>query len=146
MSVSIRKAGPEDFPALYDVIREFADFQQSADKLHITPAQLQADKDIFQCLLAVDGDTIIGYATYFFAYYSWSGKALYLDDLYVKEAWRGQQTGTRLLREIIAMGKEAHCKKVRWQVSRWNAHAIGFYKAMGATVDDVELNCDYHFS
>ena len=31
---------------------------------------------------------------YYFAYYTWVGKTLYLDDLYVKESYRGNGLGT----------------------------------------------------
>jgi hypothetical protein len=43
---------------------------------------------------------------------------------------------------IIEMARQSHCKKVRWQVSNWNHRAIEFYKKRGATVDEVEINCD----
>ena len=34
------------------------------------------------------------------------------------------------------------CKKLRWQVSNWNKNAIDFYKKMGASIDDMEINCE----
>ena len=47
-----------------------------------------------------------------------------------------------LLEKIIDLAKNSQCKKVRWQVSKWNTNGIDFYKKMGATVDDMEANCD----
>ncbi len=103
---------------------------------------MMRDKDYFHCLVAVIGDTIIGFATYFFAYYSWTGKALYLDDLYVLEKHRGQKIGSLLMDSIFEMAKLENCTKVRWQVSNWNTEAIEFYKKRGAVIDTVEINCD----
>ena len=78
----------------------------------------------------------------FFAYFTWSGRSLYLDDLFVKEAYRGQQIGKRLLGAVVDFASEEQCKKVKWQVSRWNTEAQEFYKKFGAVIDDVEWNCD----
>ena len=44
--------------------------------------------------------------------------------------------------EVIALAKENNCKKMRWQVSNWNKSAIEFYKKMGASIDDVDINCN----
>lgn len=51
-----------------------------------------------------------------------------------------------LLAAVIDLAKEQECKKVRWQVSKWNANAIAFYKSTGAAIDEVEINCDYILS
>ncbi|HUR12254.1 MAG TPA: GNAT family N-acetyltransferase [Flavitalea sp.] len=143
MKFSIRQATPEDYPIVHALIREFAGFQKTPERVTITIADMQGATDIFQCLVAVtDSAEIIGFASYFFAWYSWSGKALYLDDLYIKEKYRRHKAGSLLLEQIIALAKKEHCKKVRWQVSNWNKSAISFYHKLGAVTDDTEINCD----
>lgn len=145
MNITIRPATVLDFPAIFSLIQEFAIFQKTPEKVTITPAQMLEAKDLFQCLVAVtDTNEIVGFASFFFAYYSWSGKALYLDDLYVQAPFRGYNIGTQLLESLINHAKAAHCKKVRWQVSKWNTPGIEFYKKMGAAIDDVEINCDLY--
>jgi diamine N-acetyltransferase len=140
----IRKATREDFPTILSLIKEFAIFQKTPGKVTISLAQMVKEKDYFKCLVAETGDgELVGFASYFFAYYSWSGKAIYLDDLYVKEAFRKKAVGSQLLDAIINIAKEEQCKKVRWQVSGWNLNAIEFYKSMGAVIDDTEINCDF---
>jgi len=139
---SIRLAEEKDFPAIFSLIQEFAVFQQTPDKVSITPAQMEADKGLFQAFVAEVDGAVVGFATFFWAYYSWSGKALYLDDLYLQPAFRGLGMGKGLLQAVIELAQSRNCKKVKWQVSNWNKHAIAFYKAMGAVVDDVEINCD----
>ena len=102
-----------------------------------------ADANIFQGFVAEkDNKDIIGFASFYFTYYSWSGRGLYLDDLYVTETYRNKGVGKMLLEKVIALAKNSQCKKVRWQVSKWNSNGIEFYKKMGATVDDMEANCD----
>ncbi|MCP1384073.1 GNAT family N-acetyltransferase [Runella salmonicolor] len=145
MNIVIRKGTPEDFPAIFQLIQEFAVFQKTPEKVTITLDQMLENKDLFQCLVVEKEDAqLIGFASFFMAYYSWSGKALYLDDLYVKKEFRGHQIGTQLLDRLIDYANAEQCKKVRWQVSNWNKEAIEFYKKMGAKVDDTEINCDLY--
>ncbi|PSL44180.1 diamine N-acetyltransferase [Chitinophaga niastensis] len=145
MKIDIRKATESDFAQIYKLIKEFAIFIKTPEKVTITLPQMIQDKDYFQCLVAVDNGIIIGFATYFMSYYSWTGKSLYLDDLYVIEEYRGQQTGTKLMDAVFEIAKKENCKKVRWQVSNWNKKAIEFYKKRGANIDEVEINCDLVF-
>lgn len=147
MKVIIREASKEDYPAIILLIKEFAEFQRTPEKVTITAEQMNRDKELFKCFVAeLENKEIIGFASWFFAYYSWSGKALYLDDLYVKKEFRTLGLGKRLLTAVLDVARKEECKKVRWQVSKWNTNAISFYKKIGATVDDVEINCDYSLS
>ncbi|MDB5245882.1 MAG: family N-acetyltransferase [Segetibacter sp.] len=143
MKFITRQGNEEDYAAIFSLLKDFATFQKTPEKLLITPQQLKEDKDFFRCFVAEDAQQqIVGFASYFFAYYSWSGRAVYLDDLYVKPTARGQGIGTLLLKALVDYAKKEDCKKVRWQVSKWNNEAINFYKKMGAVTDDIEINCD----
>lgn len=142
MEITIRRATEADYPQVLTLIKEFSRFQGTPEKVTVTAEQMQEDKDLFQCFLAEEDGEVVGFTTFFFAYYSWTGKALYLDDLYVREAFRNQGIGKRLLEAVIDLAQKERCRKVRWQVSKWNTAAIGFYKSMGATIDEVEINCD----
>jgi GNAT superfamily N-acetyltransferase len=144
MNITIRKGIEADYPAIIDLINEFAFFQKTPERVTNTVEQMRADNNLFQCFVAVDDrNRIVGYAAWFFAYFSWTGKALYLDDLYVVESARGLAIGTRLLQTVIDHATATHCVKVRWQVSNWNKTAIAFYRKMGAQIDDVEMNCHF---
>ena len=143
MDINIRPANEMDFPEIFSLITEFSVFQGTPEKVSITVEQMQENKELFNCLVAETKDKhIIGFASFFFAYYSWSGKALYLDDLYVKETFRNQAIGKMLFDAVLLYAKKNHCNKMRWLVSKWNTNAIGFYKSIGANIDETELTCD----
>ena len=143
MDINIRPANEMDFPEIFSLITEFSVFQGTPEKVSITVDQMQENKELFNCLVAETKDKhIIGFASFFFAYYSWSGKALYLDDLYVKETFRNQAIGKILFDAVLVYAKNNHCNKMRWLVSKWNTNAIGFYKSIGANIDETELTCD----
>ena len=143
MDILVRKANHSDFPAIFSLIKEFASYQRTPEKVKISLDQLRRDKDIFRCYVAETAtNDIVGYASFFYAYYDWTGKAIYLDDLYVKESYRKHKVGARLLDSIVVLARKEKCTRVRWQVSKWNSNAIAFYKKIGAVIDDVEINCN----
>lgn len=141
----IRKATANDFPEVLHMIKEFASFQRTPEKVTINLDQMLREQALFNCLVAeTPGGIIVGFATYFYTYYSWTGKALYLDDLYVKKIYRNQLVGTQFLKALMAIALDEQCIKMRWQVSKWNETAIEFYKKMGAVIDESEINCDLY--
>lgn len=146
MDIVIRPATENDFGAIVELFREFARFEHREEQMTNSMEQMKTEKEYFNCFVAVNSQhEIIGYATYFFAYFTWKGKSLYMDDLYVKESHRGAGIGKALLNKVIGLAKASHCHKLRWQVSDWNAPAIGFYKSLGAAIDAQDRNCDLEF-
>lgn len=146
MTYSLRKIEEKDYPDLISLFNEFALFGRLPDKMTNSVEQMKSESDLINGFVAVSEDNnIVGYVTYFYAYYTWIGKSMHMDDLYVKEDFRGQGLGKELINKVIGQAKFDKCKKLHWQVSKWNRPAIGFYKSLSATIDDVELNCDLEF-
>lgn len=142
MSIEIRPSQTSDLASIYELIKEFSEFQKTPEKVKVTLAQMLEDQEAFKCLVAIDGETIIGFASYYFAYHSWSGKAIYLDDLYVQPAYRGRKIGNQLFDSVMEIGQRSRCVKMKWLVSHWNTKAQAFYKGRGAVIEDTELICE----
>jgi GNAT superfamily N-acetyltransferase len=141
--MNIRKATENDFEQVNALFMEFAKFEKLPDKMVNTVERMKAEQAFLTCWVVETPDNnIVGYVTCFFCYYTWIGKALYMDDLYIKPDFRGIGAGTQLINKIIQYAKETGCHKLRWQVSGWNSPAIEFYKKLGADIDAVEQNCD----
>ncbi|GAT63725.1 GNAT family N-acetyltransferase [Paludibacter jiangxiensis] len=146
MPIQIRPIEEADFTQLIALFQEFAIFEKAPELMTNTVDKMKSEKEYIKGFAAINEEnTIIGYATCFFAYYTWIGKSLYMDDLYVKPEYRAQGIGTKLINSIIALAKKENCSKVRWQVSEWNTPAIGFYKSLGAQINETERNCDLMF-
>jgi predicted N-acetyltransferase YhbS len=144
MTFNIRNASEADFPAVLSLIRELAEFERAPEKVTNSVKQMKIEKDLFQCLVAeADTGEIVGMAIYFYAYFTWVGKSLYLDDIYVRQAFRKQKIGTELLRKVFEIANTEDCKRVRWQVLKWNQPAIQMYLKSGAEIDDEWLNCSF---
>ena len=143
MNISLRNIQEEDFPTLISLFQEFAEFEKLPAKMTNSVEQMMEEKEYLKGFVAASGTgEILAYVTCFFAYYTWVGKSLYMDDLYVRQDFRGRGIGTQLINKVIELAKAESCKKLRWQVSGWNQPAIDFYKSLGAKVDSVESNCD----
>ena len=130
MILAIRKATPKDFPAILCLIQEFAVFQKTPAKVTITLAQMEKEKDFFQCFVAETSDqTIIGFASFYFTFYSWSGKGIYLDDLYVTEQYRQQKTGNHLLQSVLIWAKSNIVKECAGRFPTGIKALLDFIKA-----------------
>jgi GNAT superfamily N-acetyltransferase len=145
MKYKIRKAKETDFNAIISLIKELAEFEKAPQKVTNSVEQMKQEKDLFECFVAENQENgeIIAMALYFFAYYTWVGKSLYLDDLYVKKEYRGNKIGTTLLNKIFEVAKQENCKRVRWQVLNWNTKAIEMYEKAGAEISQEWSNCDF---
>ncbi len=144
MIINIRKATETDFPAILGLIKELALFEKAPEKVTNSVEQMNEEKQFFRCIVAESKTgEIVGMALYFFAYYTWVGKSLYLDDLYVKEIYRKMKIGTALLNEVMEIARTENCKRVRWQVLNWNENAIQMYRKAGAVIDGEWFNCDF---
>lgn len=145
MNIKIRKASEKDFPDIFDLIQELAEFEKAPEKVTNSVEQMLKEKNYIQCFVAeTETEEIIGIAQYFFAYFTWSGKSLYLGDLYVKESYRGNKVGLKLLNKIFEVAKKEDCKRVTWQVLDWNTSAIEFYKKIGVEIDRGWFNCNLY--
>lgn len=144
MNITIRTATPDDFPFILSMINELATFEKAADKVTNNVERMLEEQDWFHCLVAeTETHEPVAIALYFFAYYTWVGKSLYLDDLYVKASYRQQGIATKLLHAVFEVARREKCHRVRWQVLNWNENALALYRKLGATIDSEWSNCDF---
>ena len=102
MNVTLRSAVENDYPAIVEMFKEFAHFENLDERLTNTVERMKKETEYFNCFVAVNKEQeIVGYATYFFSYFTWTGKSLYMDDLYVREIYRGKGIGMMLLNKVI---------------------------------------------
>jgi GNAT superfamily N-acetyltransferase len=137
LSLAIALATREDVPLILTLIRELADYEKLAHQVSATEAGLAAT--LFG---AVPGAEIriarwsgepAGFALFFPNYSTFLGRSgLYLEDLYVRPAFRGKGVGRALLRALAAIAVERGYGRMEWSVLDWNAPAIGFYEKLGA--------------
>ena len=139
--LSIRPATANDAPLLRTLIRELAEYERQLDQVQITEADLLRDgfggHQEFRALIAEWKGQPAGYSLFFGFYSTWVGRpGLFLEDLFVRQEFRGQGIGKALLAAVAAIARRENCYGIRWEVLDWNQPAIDFYKALGATFLD----------
>jgi GNAT superfamily N-acetyltransferase len=143
---TIRPARAGDEAALFELIRQLSVFERLEHVVEGSPAALA--RDLFgptpraEALLAeLDGEAV-GFALFFGTYSTFLTRAgIYLEDLFVREAYRGTGVGRRLLEAVARVATERGAGRLEWSVLDWNERAIGFYRHIGATLLDEWRIC-----
>ena len=136
----IRECTHEDMGLVLSFIRELALYEKMIDEVVVT-ADLLYDqllvKKLSSCVLAFEDNVPVGFALYFFNFSTFLGKnGLYLEDLFVRPAFRGKGYGKKLLFHLADIAKQRNCGRMEWSVLNWNTPAIDFYKSIGAKAMD----------
>ena len=134
----IRPTTRNDIPALLSLIRGLAAYEKKPDAVVATEQDLLRDAfgphPKFRVLLAEWKGQPAGYASFFHFYSTYQGRsALFLEDLFVLDQFRGNGIGMALLSAVAKLAIEEDCFGLRWEVLEWNHPAIEFYKKLGAT-------------
>lgn len=128
-----RKTDSVQFIGLVNALAEF-------EKLH-PPSEAgrkRLAEDVFvkkrvRLFVAAEGEKLVGYALYFYAYSSFVAKpSLYLEDLYVLEEYRKRGVGFALFRRCVVEAVSRGCGRMEWAVLTWNEKALKFYERLGA--------------
>lgn len=150
-SFAVRPAVQADVPAIFRLIKELADFEKAPQEVINTPDQLLRDgfisnPPLFMAQVAEDDKSeIVAFSLCYIRYSTWKGPVLYLEDLYVKESYRGKGIGNALFESCLIYAREAGYKRLTWQVLDWNQPAIDFYKKWNAHLDPEWLNGSIDF-
>ena len=120
-------------------MQELAEYEKMPECVEMTAETLREDgfpgngrPAGYTCHVADRAGTLLGFALHFFAYSTWQGRSLYLEDLYVTPAARGGGLGRRLIAETARSAVEAGCARLNFSVLGWNAPAKEFYRRVGA--------------
>lgn len=76
---------------------------------------------------------VAGMALYFNSYSTWRSKpGIYLEDLFVREEYRGRGYGKMLIQELAREVLQIDGARLEWSCLKWNTPSMDFYKKLGA--------------
>ncbi|MDT5095630.1 MAG: hypothetical protein QOH60_4993 [Mycobacterium sp.] len=132
----IRRARPGDEVELTAMIYELATFERAVEHCTVTENQMRTalfdpQPTAYAHVAEVDGQFAAG-AVWFLSFSTWEGvPGIYLEDLFVRPAFRRRGLARELLRTLAAECVAAGYTRLTWAVLDWNADAIGLYDAVG---------------
>ena len=127
----IRAAAPGDEGAIVALLRELADYEK-APLFTLTEDDVARDMlgSACACHLLLAEQEAVGIAVWFWTYRSFPGlRGVYLEDLYVRPAFRGQGGGRMLLAHMARLARGGF---LEWKALDWNQLARDFYEGLGA--------------
>jgi GNAT superfamily N-acetyltransferase len=144
-NIEISAAQEADIPLILELIAELAEYEKLQDQAVATEASLQqalfGPRPVAEALIArVEGEAA-AFALYFHNFSTFLGKrGLYLEDLFVRPAFRGLRVGKTMLEHLARLAVERDCGRFEWAVLDWNRPARDFYEALGAQANSEWVN------
>lgn len=140
----IRRAVPGDVSEILAMVRELAEYERLADQAVATPEQFKAalfgpTPAVYAFVVDDDPEagTLAGFAIYFLNFSTWLGvHGLYLEDLFVRPAFRGRGFGKALLATMAKVCVDESYGRFEWWVLDWNDDALKVYASIGAVPMD----------
>ncbi|WP_403020690.1 GNAT family N-acetyltransferase [Salinibacterium sp. GXW1014] len=133
-----RPALERDIPEMLALIQDLAEYEREPDAVKTSEDDLRRalfgeHPTVFAHVVDGDEERLAGMAIWFLTFSTWEGvNGIHLEDLYVREEFRGRGYGRQLLATLAAVCVERGYARLEWQVLDWNEPAIGFYKNLGA--------------
>jgi len=133
----LRAAIESDLPVIFELIGELADYERLREQLIGKAEDLRrhlfGEPRYAHALMAEWDGQVAGFALYFFNYSTFMCRpGLYLEDLFVRPAYRGRGVGLNLLQALEQRARDSGCGRFEWSVLDWNQSAIDFYRRFGA--------------
>ncbi len=145
-SIAIHRARPDEIALIVSLIRELADYEKLLHEVEATQATIAAalfcDHPRLYCEIAEWNGAPVGFAVWFNNFSTFSGRSgIYLEDLFVRPAYRGKGIGKALLPHLAMECVANGWSRLQWSVLDWNTPSIEFYKSLGAVLMDEWTLC-----
>lgn len=142
---------PQDVSTILGLIHELAAYENATDSVKATEELLSKTLSFADAgsdsnstpsftpgyaktlLLTAPEGEVCAMALYFYNYSTWTGgPGVYLEDLFVKPAFRNRGYGKALIRELARETVKVGGQRLEWSCLDWNKPSLDFYKSLGA--------------
>jgi GNAT superfamily N-acetyltransferase len=135
--VRIQEVTEGDVPLILAFIRELAQYEKLLDSVSVTEESLRSalfgPQPFAEAIIAFKEQEPVAFALYFFNYSTFAGlPGLYLEDIFVRPAYRNTGIGRQLFAFLAKTALERGCNRMELSVLNWNEPAIRFYKKLAA--------------
>ena len=134
--LTFRNATEADCGLILQFIRELAEYEKMLPEVVATEALLRRclfEERRAEVIFALEDGVEVGFALFFHNFSTFVGRSgLYLEDVFVKPAYRGRGYGKALLKRLARIALERNCGRFEWVCLDWNQPSIDFYRSLGA--------------
>lgn len=140
-SYHVREATIDDVPLILKFIHKKAAFDKASHVVETTAERLKEElfgyhPKAFVFFAELEKETV-GFAICFFTFSSFLGRpGIWVDDIFILDAFRGRGAGSALLTFIAKMAKACDYGRIEWMGSVTNEKGMDFYKRNGAEVQE----------
>lgn len=157
-TIPLTSAPRPDIPAILSMIRELAGHEKALSSVQASEASLRRTLTFAShptpvsstehptfinedppgyaktlILRLPDTGEAAGMAMFFNNYSTWRSKpGVYLEDLFVREVYRGRGYGKMLIRALAQEVLRIDGARLEWSCLRWNSGSLAFYDSLGA--------------
>src|SRR5262245_43670185 len=136
-SFQIRAATRIDVPVILSFIKKLADYERLSHEVVATEEHLRETlfgrRRTAEVAIGYFKKEPVGFVLFFHNYSTFLGRpGIYIEDLFVDEAFRRRGFGRALLTYVARLAIERQCGRLEWSVLDWNEPAVNFYKKLGA--------------
>ena len=137
-TLTIRVATESDTPLILRFIRDLGIYERLEHEVVATEDGLRhalfGPHPGAEVLIAEFAAQPVGFALFFHNFSTFLGRrGLWLEDIFVEPAARGNGYGKALLLAVARIAHERGCGRLEWAALDWNTPAWDFYRALGAT-------------
>lgn len=134
--LTIEAAKPSDTAIILSFIKGLAKYEKMSDDVSANETKLFdslfVKKEAFVVIAKIK-ENPVGFALYYKNYSTFLGQAnMFLEDIFIKEKFRGFGIGKALFNYLATTAKEEGFKRIDWYCLDWNQPSIDFYHTLGA--------------
>ena len=135
MEIDFRQAGPADVDLLIPLVRAFyaherMEFDDVVARRALT--ELLGDERLGRVHLIRAGAEPVGYLVLTFGFsLEFGGRDAFVDEIFVRDEWRGHGAGRRALELAAAVCRDAGVRALHLEVDHANPRAQALYRAAG---------------
>ncbi|MEM6587838.1 MAG: GNAT family N-acetyltransferase [Pseudomonadota bacterium] len=137
--IEARPYHADDAEAFIDLYRECLGYYRvraATEAQESRILKMLEDERHMSCLIAVEGNIALGFATWVLTVPAGSDVALYMKELFVSEGARGRGVGRALMAALVRIAEAEGCCRVDWQTDKDNPESQAFYAQLEAPVFD----------
>ena len=148
--LNFRLCEQEDKNIWIKLNREFMDFEIQDEELWCNTSKVSdeifantfkealTNSEMISLMHIEEDEKIIGFANLVIIFSVWShGKAMIIDDLFIKEEYHGKGYGKKSFEYIEKYAIELGCKRLQFISEKTNPNAYEFYRHIGYQPEDI---------